>query len=89
VVITGPYRLVLIDSSGVPTGRGGGPPITVDLKEGRFTSPVAADGVVAVIELTRNRLLTFGIDGLAPATRGAADPFSPSLFWPTPTLRWF
>jgi hypothetical protein len=62
-VVTAPNRLVLADTSGVPAGRAGGPPIPVDLGDGQFTSPVAADGVVAVIEQTHNRLLTFGIDG--------------------------
>lgn len=62
-VLTGPNRLVLADTSGVPVRRAGGPAIPVDLGDGQFSSPVAAGGVVAVIEVTRNRLLTFGIDG--------------------------
>ncbi|MFC4950727.1 fibronectin type III domain-containing protein [Pseudonocardia sp. GCM10023141] len=62
-VVTGPNRLVLIDSSGIPAGRPGGPAIEVMLGDGQFTAPVASDGIVAVIEQARNRLLTFGIDG--------------------------
>ena len=62
-VVVAPSRLVLADSSGVPTGRGGGAAVEVDLGPGTFTSPVAQDGVVAVVDQTRNRLLTFSVDG--------------------------
>jgi hypothetical protein len=63
VVLPGPNRLLLADSAGVPTGRAGGTPVTVGLGEGTFTSPVASDGVVAVVEQTHNRLLVFAVDG--------------------------
>ncbi len=70
-----PNRLVLADSSGVPQGRAGGAPVQVDLGPGTFTSPVAQDGVVAVVEQTHNRLLTFAVDGrrLASADLPAGD----------------
>jgi hypothetical protein len=63
VVVPGPNRLLLADTAGVPAGRGGGPPVTVGLGDGTFTSPVASDGVVAVVEQTHNRLLVFAVDG--------------------------
>ncbi len=65
-----PGRLVLADSAGVPTGAAGGPPVTVELGPDAFSAPVAADGIVAVVDQTRHRLLTFAVDGRA---LGAAD----------------
>jgi hypothetical protein len=63
-VVPGPStRLLLLDSGGVPAARPGGEPIVIDLGAGEFTSPAAYDGVVAVLEQTRHRLLTFRIDG--------------------------
>lgn len=63
VVMPNPARLVLADDSGVLMGKAGGAPITVELGQGSFSGPVAADGVVALIDLTRHRLLTFAMDG--------------------------
>lgn len=63
VVVPGVNRLVLADSAGVPSGAPGGAPLTVDLGPGEFSSPVASDGVVAVVEQVRHRLLIFAVDG--------------------------
>lgn len=63
VVEPGLNRLVLADSAGVPEGRVGGAATTVDLGPGDFTSPVAAGGVIAVLDLATNRLLTYDVAG--------------------------
>ncbi|MDN5857554.1 MAG: hypothetical protein L0H84_02935 [Pseudonocardia sp.] len=63
VIDNGAHRLVLLDSAGVAVGRPGGPPIEIDLGPGRFSSPVAAGGLVAVVELTGHTLLIFRSDG--------------------------
>ena len=65
-----PGRLVLADSAGVLTGAAGGAPVSVELGPDDFSAPVAADGIVAVVDQTRHRLLTFAIDGRA---LGSAD----------------
>ncbi|MFC4950726.1 hypothetical protein [Pseudonocardia sp. GCM10023141] len=64
-VVRGANRLVLADSSGIPTGLPGGTAIFCELGAGDFSAPVAADGIVAVVEQIHNRLLTFAIDGRA------------------------
>lgn len=56
-------RLVLADSSGVPAGQSGGAAEQIDLGPGRFTSPVASDGVVVLLEEATSRLLAFDISG--------------------------
>lgn len=56
-------RLVLTDSSGVPDGRDGGAPVVVELGPGTFTSPVAADGIVALLDTAADRLLTYDVTG--------------------------
>lgn len=56
-------RMVLTDSAGVPTGRNGGAAIPVDLGPGEFSSPVASNGVIAVLDLEARRLLTFDTSG--------------------------
>jgi hypothetical protein len=63
VVEPGANRLVLTDSGGVPTGRAGGAAISVDLGVGEFTSPIASRGVIAVLDVAANRLLTFDTAG--------------------------
>ena len=63
VVESATNRLVLTDSSGVPDGRDGGAPVVVDLGSGTFTSPVAADGIVALLDTAANRLLTYDVTG--------------------------
>lgn len=68
VVEPGVNRLVLADSAGVPAGIDGGPAVAVDLGPGEFSSPLAADGVIAVLDLDTNRLLTFAVDGAPLAT---------------------
>jgi hypothetical protein len=56
-------RMVLTDTGGVPSGRAGGAAIPVDLGPGRFSSPVASNGVIALLDLVGNRLLTFDTTG--------------------------
>jgi hypothetical protein len=57
-------RLLLVDTSWVAApGRTAGGPVTVALGAGRYRSPVATDDAVAVLDLTRSRVLTFGRDG--------------------------
>lgn len=63
VVEPGVNRLVLTDSGGIPAGRAGGAAIPVDLGAGEYSSPVAAAGVIAVLDLASNRLLTFDPSG--------------------------
>ncbi|MCE3552379.1 fibronectin type III domain-containing protein [Pseudonocardia sp. RS11V-5] len=62
-VTANPNRLVLTDDGGVLAGRAGAAPVVVELGPGDFSAPVAANGVVALIDLTRHRLLTFAMDG--------------------------
>lgn len=73
--------LVLADTSWVadPTAapepsRTAGPATIVKLKPGAYKTPVAAQGSVAVVEVTRGELHTFGSDGKPKATIKIPDP---------------
>lgn len=69
-------RLLLADTgwTGRPGASAAGP-VTVALGAGRFRSPVATDDAVALLDVTRSRVLTFGRDGsrrtVAPVARPA------------------
>jgi Fibronectin type III domain len=63
VVATGPNRLILVDSAAVPRATAAGPAVTIDLGDGTFSAPMASDGIVALIDETRHRLLTFDLNG--------------------------
>ncbi len=79
VVLLAPNRLLLADTGGVAEARAGGAPVSVALGDGTFSSPIAADGVVAVLEQTHNRLQTFAVDGRLLATFDLPADAGPSL----------
>lgn len=56
-------RLVLTDSAGVPDGRPGGAPVTVELGPGKFGAPWQCQNVVAVLDEATNRVLTYDVTG--------------------------
>lgn len=68
--------LHLVDTGWVDDPRQGvGSALSVRLEPGRYARPVAAGSSVAVLDLTRARLLTYGVDGIR---RGAAPVAAPA-----------
>ncbi|HEX8630432.1 MAG TPA: hypothetical protein VF755_19910, partial [Catenuloplanes sp.] len=71
LAVLDPHNTVLhlADTSWVDNPRPtAGAAVRVDLEAGRYQRPVAAGSAVAVLDLTRSRLLTFGSDGVRRGT---------------------
>ena len=69
------HTLLLVDTAWAAHGhRRVAPSVTVKLGVGRYRTPIATGESVAVLDLTRSRLLTFGHNGAARTSAPVAAP---------------